>query len=494
MTLCIFFFDVLTLFCIISCSKIGTNVKMDISDTDNTVSYINTKAAINYNVSIDAVSDYISRNSSNKRSINSIQPLIRNESIIGYIVNYDKGWEIYSADKRIRPILACSETGHFDVNAIPKTGISIWMNGITEMTNEIRNGDSPSNINTALWEDLPLNEFTQEVATTKVIDSSAINNRNSEVYTWTKYVVTEQTEYQYHYLTYQPLIETEWAQGYPWNESIYINDTTRVAGCVAVALGQLLYYYHNKIGVPSGLYHTVTLSDWSFYNGTSTEDPYYMTSLSRGDYTENSSRWNNMPIYAYQPGKNSQYVSELLLDIGNRVDMHYHCDTLGSSANIDNARNTLYSFNLYSVKSYGGPQNGGLNDIIAERPYYIQGNDITLHQGHAWVIDGATLSRYKTTTTYSWVLGYSPNSPNVGGIPATQEEANAAAEAGGYDKPESGMISVEVTYSPSMADFHSNWGLNSNMNGYFANIGNYGSFSFSANIMTLSNIVSNGTY
>ena len=57
------------------------------------------------------VRELISRMKRDKE-IKTVIPILSGEETCAFIVNYNKGWEIFSADKRLSPILAYSKTGY----------------------------------------------------------------------------------------------------------------------------------------------------------------------------------------------------------------------------------------------------------------------------------------------------------------------------------------------------------------------------------------------
>ena len=53
------------------------------------------------------------------------------------------------------------------------------------------------------------------------------------------------------------LIKTNWGQKDPWNSSVpFVDGSTAkcVAGCVAISGAQMMYFLHNKLGVPAQMY------------------------------------------------------------------------------------------------------------------------------------------------------------------------------------------------------------------------------------------------
>lgn len=416
-----------------------------------------------YDVSISDVRNIITRIRPSS-TINDIKECRQDGLLFAYIVNYDQGWSIISADKRIMPVLAYSDKGHFDYSGIGKSGVSTWFNDIYRISSNVkREGNIPANVNTLAWEGVKDNYTNEEI--TELLNASRQDCLRTETL-WTKIAISDTTEYQQNYVIYQPLIETEWGQGFPWNVNLVNGGTTYPTGCVAVALAQLLYFYNNSIGIPSGLYHNISVSSWLYFAPVG-ETPYYMSNVVRSGYTDPSPRWDSMTLLAsdyYLNPYGAEYVADLMTDIGNRVNMRYY-NSLASGSTINDALSALPEYGLTAnLTNAMGIE--AINDIQAGKPIYVRGYDAHNNIGHAWVADGLTKSRYKTTTHYVWLQGYNGYPPT--GICATQEEANEAAAANGYDKPEHGMESVEVTYSWDYIKFHYNWGQYGDNDGYYS--------------------------
>ena len=69
-------------------------------------------------------------------TVNSIEPVIYNNDTIMYLVNYQKGWRLYSVDKRMPTILAENlvETGKKATDILNNKGIRFWVADIAGQT------------------------------------------------------------------------------------------------------------------------------------------------------------------------------------------------------------------------------------------------------------------------------------------------------------------------------------------------------------------------
>ncbi|WP_169316219.1 C10 family peptidase [Mucilaginibacter paludis] len=242
-----------------------------------------------------------------------------------YAVNYSgSGFAIISADKRLPAILAFSDEGHLDTAHVP-LGFNRWLTVLRDSVNFKRyasaNAGSGSGGGTT-----PVSSADPGLGTL----NDAVN----------------------------PILQSYWGQGSGFNDNCPIkncslNNGKALAGCVAIAIGQVMY----KNQYPS----SYSWASMSPYTGTSE-------------------------------------AARLIRDIGDNVGMDYGCD--GSGADGDKTLNCLNSYN-YNVKSvdydpeWGTPAPVMLN-LKAGRPIILTGGKQgktwlifnTYDDGHEWVCDG----------------------------------------------------------------------------------------------------------
>lgn len=396
----------LTCACVASCTKdsfeLAQRGQDDVSYALGTENQVATKSAV-----MDGVSTVKSRKvmasdvqsilknkfdrkktrGSERYSLNTIQ---KNGNPMLHIVNYDEGgWAIITGNRREEnQILAMSDVGHFDPDNITNSNVAFWFAMQLEQMEAVEfeedvmadmNGNSNVSVNSIppfddeyVWVRLPLEPI--ETTTLKEVG---------------------------------PLLTTKWGQGYPWNYNCpYFAKSGKWAptGCPAVAVAQLLYYYHFHLGVPSGLYHSIVPT----YNN---HDDYYTLSVTRSDYHANSNRWEEMAKTYRSRCASTDYVGDLMIDIGERVGITYSEN--GSGAAFDDYKNV---FSLYGLSSSAIDYNSdklisSLNDnkpvLISsrrEKLKAVQSERKKDTEGHSWVIDG--YKRYCTITDrpYKWVI------------------------------------------------------------------------------------------
>ena len=435
-----------------------TSVEMQVSDNDTEGATLFTKSS-SLSTSIVGQSDfvvteadvrYFVQRQKDSRRIQSIDPVVRGGDALLYVVNFADGWAIYSADKHLPPVLAKGQTGSFQLDGLDNPGVLQWMENMMDVTRKVRQETmaESANENTDVW-----NGYAKK--------NNETNTPERTEYLWTKVLVSSIQE-EIDTVKRGPYLQTKWGQGKPWNSNLVYSGTNCFqTGCVAVALSQLLYYFHNAMGVPTGLYHGVSVSGWTSHNN----GQYYTSTLNRTDYTSPSPRWVQMPLDSCSISEAS-YIADLMADVGNRVNMQYTIN-YGSSSTIYDAQAGLSYYGLTgNIQTFSNSL--AYNEIaVNNRPFYMRGGEPPLGRGHAWVIDGIDKFRVKTTNTYEWYLGYLPGVLPLG-EPKTQEEAIEAALEAGYEEPEDLMVTYEVFYTNPFTYYHFNWGWGGKKNGDYS--------------------------
>lgn len=320
-----------------------------------------------------------------------------------YVINYENngGFVLVSATKDYYPILAYSDTGNFNTN-LPNPGVSEWQD---LMMTEIRNSHSQpadsirkfhriwSKYNNYELPKMTKNPSTRsltndELWELRMVIEDSINSWNRQgfqVYDLNHNFFDTEQEYQemidgVHYgmypeyidnyadlsvivaktITYKDIkvdnfVKTTWNQGPNYNKYFPFQTSQKApAGCVPVALGQVLRYY------------------------------CYPLSYS----------WINMPLnYA------SDETARLLYDIAQKLDAKYS-DT-ATSANFEKIQDVLTDFG-YDYTFYDGDNPDIEANCIAKKPILTRGIEKGANAGHAWVISGYdysyTCSQYEIWT------------------------------------------------------------------------------------------------
>ena len=202
-------------------------------------------------------------------------------------------------------------------------------------------------------------------------------------------------DYQPRYVV-APLLRSKWNQDHPY--SLYTptyketdgDEQHSFAGCVAVAVAQLMYYHQWPAQGHGEKYHY---------------------KLGKRDFSASHYRWNDMrPSYGDNEryigsGKNRRVrpdddpmftsVAELMRDLGAAVSMNYQ--PAASSSNSELAASALQTYFDYDATDALYTSRLGINkteqliteELIGGFPVYISGMTKSGgNYGHAWVIDG----------------------------------------------------------------------------------------------------------
>lgn len=371
-----------------------------------------TKSIINISSNIvdSRESDYIFGLLFPKAECHSVHQIETEFGIAARIYNLDNGWVAISGDKRMAPVVGSDFKENLDLSKCENKGILLWLDMIKDEFNALQHSCMAEYTTeySAFWEG-----FANEVYLDKDYkDYLVVTKDSGTMYYWRK-------EFQYSYsgasqdtVTIPHLVKTAWGQSYPWNSGFPIvtyDGVTDVcpAGCVAVAMGQSMKYYHDEKNFSIGIHHNVSY--------TMPNDTVVQVNLS--NYVQNSTRWQSMAKKFTDTGVS--YVRDLLLEIGGRIGMKYRPN--GSSASLSPSGYAEFDIECQETPYYSRDvffdvvqsQLSTGNPINVSADYYDTTNETC---GHAWIIDG-----YVTTTTpiyyvYTWQRYEMPTAPGVSPI------------------------------------------------------------------------------
>jgi len=363
---------------------------------------ITTEDAKDVAVSFLNISKSEERTEVTKDDVKEVQTIVNDdETPIMYAVNLndDKGFVVISASFLERPILAYSEKGNFDFETIDEyNGVVDWAyTTYLTINSRIENREEPDEEVADQWQSFGYQAKIPEGCV--YIGNNTFSCPEGNIY----YPHPPVESVSYETITKGPLLTTEWDQishssmyiGY--NNFVRYNncpDGIAPAGCVAVAMGQIMKYHNYP-----NIYSINTM-------------PYKVT-------------------YDNHTSQNAKNVAYLLQNIGYNVNMNYYCDV--SYAYSETARNSfVYNYgydasNLVNSNYYLAEQS-----ISNNRPIYADGCrtrlviSVPIKLGifkwtigktkyeytdcHAWVVDG--YQKIKSTTTYvtgDVKIGYSAN-------------------------------------------------------------------------------------
>ena len=350
----------------------------------------------NNKVSFQDVEDYLNyykKVSTTKSADFSINPLIYKGDTVMYLLNYGKGWEVLSADKRTPMKLIESNSGTMTQEALHSNpAIDAFMSGLSDGLYKIINDplyDAPASVS-GEW---PLLRDS----------SSFMGNRIVRILASVDTIVLS-SKLQDH------LLETKWGQSSPWNQYAPYRDSTMTThcytGCVPVAASQVLYYLHYKLGIPTYTYGSAECSAIlpSQYAYLTLNDSNVVFSNWEDDF------WDEMPLS--QSGSTGfDKVSALMVWLGKLYGAHYRYT--GTGAYTGDATSVFPSVFNISCQSYDIDSNnlGGYTSIIEnevknrEIPVLMSITD-TDAAGHSIVVDGYNYKKTKYIYHYeSYITG-----------------------------------------------------------------------------------------
>jgi len=290
------------------------------------------------------------------------------KEILYYIFNIDdnKGFVIVSGDKIANPILGYSKNGHFSINDIPPA-MNSWLDGYKkEIIYAKENITKPDNKTKKEWNIFLLKDPLPLVA--PVVG---------------------------------PLLGSiEWGQHAPYNN--LVNDHW-AAGCVAIAMGQIMAYY-NYPNRGTGLvsYTDPTNSKCTVADPERTQNPT----------AENFDiDWNAIN------SADGQQLATLVLNVGVSLNMNY--SACGSGASTSRIGTELESHFNYASGSTNRRRRDNAQDwtellkgeIDAGRPLPYRGTDLNDinnpddNSGHSFVCDG-----YDSENKFHFNWGWEGNS------------------------------------------------------------------------------------
>lgn len=360
-----------------------------------------------------------------------------------WIVNFDEGWSIISADKRANIILAQNKEGNYHYGeSIPP--VDTWIAGYAKEIKAITQSEwEGCNESLDIWEAV-YPTFLGHKPSTKADETNI----------WVRTTIGQNNTYLDS--TFVPhLMITKWGQEYPWNENVpyYINNSTAYhypTGCVAVAVGQTLYYMHYKDSIPQGLYETV-------YNNQLLQDGGINDNFQHQNYVNPSLRWDYMAT-EYPSTNNYSYVADLLGDICHEANTSY--GILGSSAGAPVSVYTHYGLTCSNDSVFDFQT--AFSEIQSSYPVSIgaKGYLNNIEHKHYFVADGCISRLYRTDVYYVWHLYPDWDYINNNGIPVQfylTDEDMQTYDPNMYD----GKQTISSTYN-TYKYLYMNWGYYGN--------------------------------
>lgn len=323
-----------------------------------------------------------------------------------YVIQYQEGYEIISADKRSQIPLAFNDKGKLELDQdldgfrghLDLMAEEIWfaLNGYGDWSGT--EWESEVEWSLAFWRMVNADESLFNQNRDQSEDQGRFLDPNPPMGHW---VLVEAYTEEVPYDSIPHLTATQWYQTNGYNaycpedrDTLNIIDRCP-AGCVAIAGAQMLYFLHGKHGVP-------TSSPASGY----CTGYVYNNTVSQGFYNPSPSTWGYMSCPRPNYGPADDYSALLIGDVGKKVGMQYHWN--GSSASTYNLISTV--FNQYGWNcSYMNSNNSStiVSNLLAGYPVVCAGN-ISSTVGHSFLIDSYMRCRTRVTSVYVWVYDNLP--------------------------------------------------------------------------------------
>lgn len=259
-----------------------------------------------------------------------------------YVFNYEnnEGFAVVSANRATEGLIAVTEHGHYV------------------------SGEETGNGGFDLYMDM-----AERYILTAAEPLPFLGDGDQEILTQYRMFVDRDTA------TIGPLVSVRWGQDWPYNIAcpVYNGNSTK-AGCVAVAIAQIMtYYQHPKsftVSYASTIYSQIL--NWNL--------------ILEHRFTENNAS-HTCSQCSTTGGHN--LTGSLIREIGKQVEMSYGVLASGSDSETF-AKSALQHFG-YSSGSYQTYSSDVVtNSLINRKLVYMRGG-INADNGHAWVVDGYRL-------------------------------------------------------------------------------------------------------
>lgn len=335
-------------------------------------------------------------------SVEEIEPLsLKNGFTLGYLFNYNEGWEIISADKRCPLVLASSDEGTLNLDELPE-GVLTWIhslesdvlymrtiNGIPIGINEEQRSSIQASID--FWESiLATQDFIERRL--GMCYGTMIGDTDGYWELVSTEIINTETESTEHLITapYRDFIQED-----PYNiycPVISHNSTTHApAGCVAVAGSMMLGYLHDELGVPT------IGPDVAYYSGTVTFPGPFTCIMN-----EHTQLWGNL----YIPST----AAILIAYVGHLLNTDY--GATGSSASAEDLVINVFDslgiscvYRPFSETMINTSLRNGMPVIVSAKGTRREVLGYVYYQdGHSFIID--SYSTIKRTYRYSYEWHY----------------------------------------------------------------------------------------
>ena len=355
-----------------------------------------------------------------------------------YILNYDQGWEVVSADKRVQPTLAHGDSGEFTMEC-DNEAMKFWMNMLADgILHKRQTYGEP---------------ITSAALSVKEADYvgfwGLIGDENQQSFldnysTKGTYAYVVETESIHRTDIYGQRLETEWGQNYPWNAfcpyTNYSYNEYAPAGCVAVAGAQAIYYLRNHFPMDNATAPLVAVC-------TGIIDSYFRTfdNFSTAAWTYMATTKDDRTL------QNRLFSARFIAYIGKLVGVDYGEDS-STAYTTDLPERVFEHFGISSILTEEFDIDIIRQNTAMNLPIVIKGEDAMLFgDGHSRIIDQHSRDVVDNIKYYAIF-----SSPQTEEYISTLDKSDATRR--------------QITTTVISESLHMNWGWGGNGNGWFAAI------------------------
>ena len=297
----------------------------------------------------------------------SIEPVVYKGDTIMYLVNYSQGWKLYSVDKRMPTVLAVNyvERGKRASDILKNMAISSWVADIAGQTAYLATTDEYDENSESL------EQWATQGRGIKRIPYQPVPG---------EYIYVGMEEVSRQTVLVPHVTKTLWHQQDPFNKycpTISADSENRcVAGCVAVATCQYLYFLQDKLGYSFNM--PLLGSCIGAYNEN------YIQSFTR------FATWNlsGLALTDNYSAYSADQFDKVALAIGYAGKLASTAYTpFGSSSNYAGGTKVLNSFGVKG--NFVEKNNINLESLLGESKQPVVAGGVTENgDGHMFLIDG----------------------------------------------------------------------------------------------------------
>lgn len=331
----------------------------------------------NCNVNTTMMQKYLSI-SHKDTALVELREISKDGKIVAFYAQYENGWELLSADKRLSPVLISNSEGSLDFSIEENNASNELIDGILNYVSSL--DDSYTTIN-PIWE--KLDNTVEKKSQLKTKNSTTLMSSNGTGM-WIAY---DSIAYD-TIISYRPhIISTEWGQGVEYNTytPYYYNSNNQLVhskvGCAAVGTGQVIAHYRKSNNRGLTIPHSAFV-------------PYvanFPTTFS--EYSTNN--WQNL-------NNESDETAIFLAKLGQQMGLDY---SIGNgTGNVSKIITGLHIYGLNFVESNSYNFDAIYHSLQNLSPVIISSQSIEndIVDGHIYIIDAFRVKQERFRVRYYW--------------------------------------------------------------------------------------------